>query len=206
MSVGRGTDRPFEWIGAPWIDGPKLAAALTKEDLPGVRFVPCRQTPTSSTFKGKECDGVQILVDDWSRFRPVRTGMALACALRKLYPDDWKVDGYDRLLVQRRDAGGAEARGDVATAGKGMADGVDPLPRAAASVFVVSGIDKGMRLLRSPLTPADGRANMETGGDAHVAGSMPYVLHAAGSPHRCDDCFRFGRVSIPETCFTIRSP
>ena len=98
VSVGRGTDRPFEWVGAPWIDAPKLAAALAKEELPGVRFVPCRQTPASSTYKGQECDGVQILVDDWSRFRPVRTGMALACALRKLYPDDWKADGYDRLL------------------------------------------------------------------------------------------------------------
>lgn len=82
----------------PWIDGPKLAAALTREDLPGVRFVPCRQTPSGSTFKGQECDGVQILVDDWPRFRPVRTGVALACALRKLYPDGWKADGYDRLL------------------------------------------------------------------------------------------------------------
>jgi uncharacterized protein YbbC (DUF1343 family) len=98
VSVGRGTDRPFEWIGAPWIDGAKLAAALAKEDLPGVRFVTCKQTPSSSTFKGQECDGVQILVDDWSRFRPVRTGIALACALRALYPDDWKADAYDRLL------------------------------------------------------------------------------------------------------------
>jgi uncharacterized protein YbbC (DUF1343 family) len=99
VSVGRGTDRPFEWVGAPWIDGAKLAAALAKQDLPGVRFVPCRQTPTSSTFAGKECDGVAVFVDDWPRFRPVRTGVALACALRKLYPDDWKADAYDRLLA-----------------------------------------------------------------------------------------------------------
>jgi uncharacterized protein YbbC (DUF1343 family) len=98
VSVGRGTDRPFEWVGAPWIDGTKLATALTKEDLPGVRFVPCRQTPASSTFKGRECDGVQILVDDWSRFRPVRTGVALACALHRLYPNEWQADRYDRLL------------------------------------------------------------------------------------------------------------
>jgi uncharacterized protein YbbC (DUF1343 family) len=98
VSMGRGTDRPFEWVGAPWIDGAKLAAALTKEDLPGVRFVPGRQTPASSVFKGKECDGVQILVDDWSRFRPVRTGVAMACALRRLYPNDWQADRYDRLL------------------------------------------------------------------------------------------------------------
>ncbi len=99
VSVGRGTDRPFEWVGAPWIDGTKLAAALTREDLPGVRFVACRQTPASSTFKDKECDGVQILVDDWSRFRPVRTGLALACALHRLYPTDWQTDHFDRLLA-----------------------------------------------------------------------------------------------------------
>ena len=98
VSVGRGTDRPFEWVGAPWIDGVKLAAALAKEELPGVRFTPCRQTPLASVYKDKECDGVQIAVDDWSRFRPVRTGVALACALRKLYPEDWQADRFDRLL------------------------------------------------------------------------------------------------------------
>jgi uncharacterized protein YbbC (DUF1343 family)/CubicO group peptidase (beta-lactamase class C family) len=99
VSVGRGTDRPFEWIGAPWLDGRKLAAALAKQDLPGVRFVPCRQTPTASVFKDKECDGVQILADDWSRFRPVRTGVAIACELRRLYPDDWQVERYNTLLL-----------------------------------------------------------------------------------------------------------
>jgi uncharacterized protein YbbC (DUF1343 family)/CubicO group peptidase (beta-lactamase class C family) len=98
VSVGRGTDRPFEWVGAPWIDGRKLAAALTKEELPGVRFVPCRQTPASSTYKDKPCDGVQILIDDWSRFQPVRTGVAIACALRRLYPDDWQAERYNTLL------------------------------------------------------------------------------------------------------------
>jgi uncharacterized protein YbbC (DUF1343 family)/CubicO group peptidase (beta-lactamase class C family) len=101
ISVGRGTDRPFEWIGAPWLDGEKLAAALAKQDLPGVRFMPLKMTPTSSTHKDKPCDGVQILIDDWSRFQPLRTGLAIACELRRLYPDDWKVEQYDRLLVNR---------------------------------------------------------------------------------------------------------
>jgi uncharacterized protein YbbC (DUF1343 family)/CubicO group peptidase (beta-lactamase class C family) len=101
VSVGRGTDRPFEWIGAPWLDGNKLAAALARQDLRGVRFVPLQQTPTSSTHKDKICDGVQILVDDWSRFQPVRTGLAIACELRRLYPDDWKVERYDTLLSNR---------------------------------------------------------------------------------------------------------
>ncbi len=101
ISVGRGTDRPFEWIGAPWLDGEKLATALAKEDLPGVRFLPLKQTPTSSTHKDKACDGMQILVDDWSRFQPVRTGLAIACTLRRLYPDDWKMERYDTLLINR---------------------------------------------------------------------------------------------------------
>jgi uncharacterized protein YbbC (DUF1343 family)/CubicO group peptidase (beta-lactamase class C family) len=98
VSVGRGTERPFEWIGAPWLDGRRLAEALAKEKLPGLRFVPLKLTPTSSTHKGKLCGGVQIIVDDWSRFQPVRSGLAIASVLRKLYPDAWKVGQYDRLL------------------------------------------------------------------------------------------------------------
>jgi uncharacterized protein YbbC (DUF1343 family)/CubicO group peptidase (beta-lactamase class C family) len=98
VSVGRGTDRPFEWVGAPWIDGRKLAAELGKEGLPGVRFVPLRLTPSASVHKDKACDGVQLFVDDWARFQPVRTGLALASALRRLYPDDWKTERFDVLL------------------------------------------------------------------------------------------------------------
>jgi uncharacterized protein YbbC (DUF1343 family)/CubicO group peptidase (beta-lactamase class C family) len=98
VSVGRGTDRPFEWVGAPWIDGEKLAAALARHDLPGVRFMPLKLTPTGSTHRDKKCDGVQILLDDWSRFQPLRTGMAIACELRRLYPDEWQADRYLTLL------------------------------------------------------------------------------------------------------------
>src|SRR5207249_3215783 len=98
VSVGRGTDRPFEWIGAPWIDGRRLAAALAEQALPGVRFVPREMTPSSSVYKEKHCGGVQIIVDNWARFQPLRTGMTLATVLRRLYPDDWKVEQFDRLL------------------------------------------------------------------------------------------------------------
>jgi uncharacterized protein YbbC (DUF1343 family) len=101
LSVGRGTDRPFEWFGAPWIDGRKLATALLQLELPGLRFVPLRLTPAASVYKGKECGGVQIIVDDWSRFQPVRSGLAIACALRRIYPNNWQVDRYDALLAHR---------------------------------------------------------------------------------------------------------
>jgi uncharacterized protein YbbC (DUF1343 family) len=98
LSVGRGTERPFEWIGAPWLDGKKLAAALAAEKLAGVRFVPLKVTPTASVYKGQACGGVQIIVDDWATFKPVRTGLAVACTLYRLYPKAWKVKNYDRLL------------------------------------------------------------------------------------------------------------
>jgi uncharacterized protein YbbC (DUF1343 family) len=98
LSVGRGTERPFEWIGAPWLDGKNLAAALAAEKLAGVRFAPLKVTPTASVYKGQACGGVQIIVDDWATFKPVRTGLAVACTLYRLYPKDWKVKNYDRLL------------------------------------------------------------------------------------------------------------
>jgi uncharacterized protein YbbC (DUF1343 family)/CubicO group peptidase (beta-lactamase class C family) len=100
VSVGRGTDRPFEWVGAPWLDGRRLAAALAEQPLAGVRFVPVTLTPTGSVHKGKACGGVQIIVEDWARFEPLRTGLAIACQMRRLYPeaDGWQVERFDVLL------------------------------------------------------------------------------------------------------------
>lgn len=101
ISVGRGTERPFEWIGAPWIDGPKLAARLNGTGLPGVRFVPFGQTPTASVHARKPCGGVHIIVEDWSRFDPLRTGLTVAATLRDLFPDQWETKNFDRLLVHK---------------------------------------------------------------------------------------------------------
>jgi uncharacterized protein YbbC (DUF1343 family) len=98
VSVGRGTDQPFEWIGAPWLDGWKLAAALGERKLPGVRFVPASRTPASSVHAKKECGGVHIIVDDWAAFEPVRTGLTVAAELRRLFPNEWSPDRFDRLL------------------------------------------------------------------------------------------------------------
>ena len=99
VSVGRGTDTPFEIVGAPWIQGDKLAEVLNQRGLQGVRFVPVRFTPNASVFKGEPCGGVNIIVTDRAAFRPLLTGIEMALALRKLYPNDWKIDSYLRLLV-----------------------------------------------------------------------------------------------------------
>lgn len=98
VSVGRGTDRPFEVLGAPWLDGTALARALNAANLPGVRFMPLRFTPESSKFAGEECGGVNILVTDRAALRPVHAGLTIAAALRKLNPDDWQTAAFNRLL------------------------------------------------------------------------------------------------------------
>lgn len=99
VSVGRGTDTPFELVGAPWIEARTLSAFLNNRRIPGVRFVPVRFTPQSSVFKAIECPGINIIITDRARFQPLLTGIEIAVGLRRLYPKDWKVDDYIRLLA-----------------------------------------------------------------------------------------------------------
>ena len=99
LSVGRGTDTPFEIVGAPYIDGRELAALLNKREIKGVRFIPLRFTPNTSVFKGENLGGINIIVTDRENFEPVKTGIEIAAALRKLYPNDWKIENYNRLLA-----------------------------------------------------------------------------------------------------------
>lgn len=113
LSVGRGTDTPFEVVGAPWLDGQRLASILNERGLAGVSFVPVRFTPKASVFKNEECGGINIIVTDRAQFRSVLTGLEIAVALRKLYPAEWKVDDYARLLLNA-DTLAAVKRADTA--------------------------------------------------------------------------------------------
>ncbi len=99
LSVGRGTDTPFEVVGAPYIDGRKLAQYLNEKNVAGVRFVPIKFKPNASVFKGENLNGINIIITDRDAFESVRTGIEIAAALRKLYPTEWQVDKYARLLV-----------------------------------------------------------------------------------------------------------
>jgi uncharacterized protein YbbC (DUF1343 family) len=102
VSVGRGTDRPFELFGAPWMDGRRVAEELNRRGLPGVRFIPIRFTPRASTFAGEECSGVAIVVTERAAVRPVRLGIEIAVLLRRLYPEAWQVEAFGRLLAHRQ--------------------------------------------------------------------------------------------------------
>ncbi len=99
VSVGRGTDTPFEQFGAPWMDGPRVAATLNARGIPGVRFTPVRFTPSSSVFKGESCSGVRITVVNRDALNAVALGFHAATALRDLHPKEWKAERFNRLLV-----------------------------------------------------------------------------------------------------------
>ncbi len=102
LSVGRGTDTPFEVVGAPWIDALQMAHELNSQDLAGVRFVPLKFTPDASKYAGEECGGVNIIITDRETFHPLRTGLALALTLAKNYPDDWETKSLNRLLSSQK--------------------------------------------------------------------------------------------------------
>ena len=85
-SVGRGTDSPFELIGADWIHGRELASFLNGRYIPGVRVYPARFRPTSSNFSGKTIDGVRFVITNRDTFDSTRLGLELGYALNKLYP------------------------------------------------------------------------------------------------------------------------
>ena len=99
VSVGRGTDTPFEIVGAPYIEGQKLAAYLNDRNLGGVRFVPINFKPDASVFKNENCGGINIVIINREQFKSVETGIEIAAALRKIYPNEWKVENFNRLLV-----------------------------------------------------------------------------------------------------------
>ncbi len=90
LSEGRGTTRPFELVGAPWIDPYRLVAQLEMENLPGVRFRPQWFRPTFHKFAGEICVGIQLHVEDRLVYRPLRTGVALLRAVHGLWPDRFK--------------------------------------------------------------------------------------------------------------------
>lgn len=97
VSEGRGTTRPFELCGAPWVNPDRLADRLAAANLPGVRFRPITFRPTFHKFAGQRCGGVQLHVTDRGTFRPVRTSLALLAALRAEGPTQfrWRTEPYE---------------------------------------------------------------------------------------------------------------
>ncbi len=101
ISVGRGTDTPFEVVGAPWIKSREFASYLNGRAIQSARFVPVSFTPASSNYAGERCEGVDIVVLDRNLFDATELGIELASALHKLYPADFKLERMADLLVNQ---------------------------------------------------------------------------------------------------------
>jgi len=101
VSVGRGTDTPFEVLGAPWIKARDLAQSLNAREISGVRFIPINFTPSASNYGGEKCEGVNIILTDRNAFDAPELGVELASALRKLYPDQYHIERMIELLANQ---------------------------------------------------------------------------------------------------------
>ncbi len=102
LSMGRGTDAPFEQIGADFIDGPALAAALNRRGIPGVRIYPTTFTPTESKFAGVTIEGVRFVITEREQLDPIRLGLEVGVALQHLYPG--QIDfALSKKLIGRSD-------------------------------------------------------------------------------------------------------
>jgi uncharacterized protein YbbC (DUF1343 family) len=124
ISEGRGTTRPFELLGAPYVDGHRLAETLAGADVPGAIFRPVAFLPTWEKHAGRRCGGVQIHVRDREAFRPYLTGVAILWAIKSLYPDDfaWRAHAYE------------------------FVDDVPAIDLLAGSAILREGIDSGLSL------------------------------------------------------------
>lgn len=89
VSVGRGTDTPFEIIGAPYVDAQQLAEKLNHHQLPGVKFIPTTFTPSSSVFAGEKCNGVKMTITRREDYHPLNTGLIIARTMHELHPNDF---------------------------------------------------------------------------------------------------------------------
>jgi uncharacterized protein YbbC (DUF1343 family) len=149
LSEGRGTTRPFEIAGAPFVDGYALAAALEADGLPGVRFRPLVVTPTFQKHAGTPCGGVQLHVTDRRAFRPYLTGVAFLRAVRRVHGDAmrWRTRAYE------------------------FVDQIPAIDLLAGTAKIREGIDAGAGLAELAATWRDAEA-------AFATERTPYLLYA----------------------------
>lgn len=102
VSVGRGTDTPFEVVGAPWVDGKLLAKTLARDGLVGVTFAATTFTPSSGPFASQSVSGIKLTVTDRTHIDPVKVGLAIARSLQVDWPESWKLEGMTGSVANER--------------------------------------------------------------------------------------------------------
>jgi uncharacterized protein YbbC (DUF1343 family) len=102
VSVGRGTDHPFAWVGAPWIDGPRLAQALKRMALTGVSITPVDFVPDAAPYRGQSCHGVELRITQSDALDAPALGLALVHTLYRLWPDTFELDKTLGMIGSRQ--------------------------------------------------------------------------------------------------------
>src|SRR5208337_1683734 len=125
VSVGRGTDTPFELVGAPWVKSKELAAYLNARGIAGVRFVPVTFTPSTSNYAAQKCEGVNVVLTERNALDGPELGIELAAALKKLYPADFKMERMTELLVNQATYDALVAGEDPRRIAQDWQDGLD---------------------------------------------------------------------------------
>ncbi len=115
VTVGRGTDMPFEIVAAPWMNAEAVVKRLRDLEIAGVSFDPIEVIPKSSVHANKKCLGFRISIVTPAQFEPIRTALSIASVLHEIHPADWDFDGMDKMLRSK-------AALNAVRAGKGLAD------------------------------------------------------------------------------------
>jgi uncharacterized protein YbbC (DUF1343 family)/CubicO group peptidase (beta-lactamase class C family) len=136
ISVGRGTDTPFELVGAPWVKSRELSAYLNGRGIMGARFVPVTFTPTASIYSGQACQGVNIILTDRNGFDGPELGIEVAAALQKLYPADFKIGHMAQLLVNQAAFDGLMAGEDPRRIAQDWQDGLEKFEKVREKYLI----------------------------------------------------------------------
>jgi uncharacterized protein YbbC (DUF1343 family) len=136
ISVGRGTDTPFELVGAPWIEPVALAQYLNAREIDGVRFVPVRFTPEASEYAHQSCGGVNLVVTDRDALDAPEMGLEIAAALWRLYPGSYKLDGLDTLMRNKSSLAAVAAGEDPRRVAEDWQDAIEQFEKVRAKYLL----------------------------------------------------------------------
>lgn len=125
VSVGRGTDHPFEWLGAPWIDAPRLASALEDASMPGLRIAPADFVPRAGPYRNQLCHGVRIAVSDRERLDAPLLGALLVRTLSRLWPAQFDVARTRAIVASATTSKALEEGADLASVVDGWRPALD---------------------------------------------------------------------------------
>jgi uncharacterized protein YbbC (DUF1343 family) len=136
VSVGRGTDAPFEIIGAPWIRAEEFATALERRKIPGVSFAPAQFTPSDGLYSGEPCQGVTIRITNRGELQSMRMGLEIADTLHRMYSDNFQLEKIVELLGSQSTVGRLKQRDAPAEIVSGWSADLDKFRKTRAKYLL----------------------------------------------------------------------